>query len=57
MVALGSTKRVPPSGSMIPAAAFSSVDLPEPLRPTKASRSPGATDSVAPSSSRVDPKP
>ena len=34
-VAPGCTKRVPPSGSIRPAAIFSSVDLPEPLRPTR----------------------
>ncbi len=31
---------MPPSGFIIPAAIFSSVDLPEPLRPTRQIRSP-----------------
>src|SRR5262245_32665710 len=34
----------------------SSVDLPEPLRPTRHTRSPADTDSSAPSSSGVPPK-
>ena len=33
---------MPPSGSISPAAIFSSVDLPEPLRPTSAILSPGS---------------
>ena len=49
-------KRSPRSGSIRPAAIFSSVDLPEPLRPTRHTRSPGATASSAPSSSGVPPK-
>ena len=35
---------------------LSSVDLPEPLRPTRHSRSPGETESSAPSISGVPPK-
>ena len=41
---------LPPSGSISPAAILSSVDLPDPLRPTSAMRSLGATASSAPSS-------
>ena len=40
MVAPGCTKRVPRSGSTRPAAILSSVDLPDPLRPTRHTRSP-----------------
>ena len=47
---------VPASGSIIPAAILSSVDLPEPLRPTRHSRSDGPIDSSAPSSRGVPPK-
>ena len=39
-----------------PAAIFSSVDLPEPLRPTRQTRSPAETDSSTPVSSGVPPK-
>ena len=39
-----------------PAAILSSVDLPEPLRPTRQRRSPGQIDSVAPARSGVLPK-
>src|ERR1700722_10402834 len=56
MVAPGCTKRVPRSGSMMPAAILSSVDLPEPLRPTRHTRSPAETDSSTPVSSGVPPK-
>ena len=52
----GCMKRSPRSGSIRPAAILSSVDLPEPLRPTRHTRSPGATASSAPSSSGVPPK-
>ena len=41
MVAPGCTKRLPLSGSTRPAAIFSSVDLPEPLRPIRQTRSLG----------------
>ena len=41
----GRTKRLPASGSTSPAISFISVDLPEPLRPTSAIRSPGWTAS------------
>ena len=47
---------VPRSASISPAAILSSVDLPEPLRPTRQSRSPAETDNSAPSSSGVPPK-
>src|SRR5258705_13979171 len=55
MVAPGWAKRVPPSASINPAAILSSVDLPEPLRPTRHSRSPAPTLSSAPSSRRWPP--
>ena len=44
------------SASIMPAAIFSKVDLPEPLRPTRHSRSPSPTLNSAPSSSWVLPK-
>src|SRR6185312_2658998 len=56
MVAPGWAKRVPLSASISPAAIFSKVDLPEPLRPTRHSRSPVPTLSSAPSSSFLPPK-
>src|ERR1700704_6948699 len=56
MVAPGCTKRLPPSGSMIPAAILSSVDLPEPLRPIRQTRSPCDTDNSTPDNSGVPPK-
>src|SRR5215470_11561944 len=56
MVAPGCTKRLPPSGSMRPAAIFSSVDLPEPLRPIRQTRSDGETESSTPDRSGVPPK-
>ena len=56
MVAPGCTKRLPPSGSTRPAAIFSSVDLPEPLRPIRQTRSPDDTDSSTPDNSGVPPK-
>ena len=43
-------------GSIMPAAIFSSVDLPEPLRPTRHTRSPAETDRSAEVSSGVPPK-
>src|SRR5882757_7197057 len=55
MVAPGCTKRLPPSGSTRPAAIFSSVDLPEPLRPIKQTRSPDDTDNSTPANSGVPP--
>src|SRR4051812_31543406 len=55
MVAPGWAKRVPPSASTRPAAIFSRVDLPEPLRPTRHSRSPSPRLSSAPSNSRWPP--
>jgi hypothetical protein len=55
MVAPGCTKRLPPSGSIVPAAIRISVDLPEPLRPTSATFSPGSSDSAARSSNRLEP--
>ena len=47
MVAPGWTNRLPRSGSIMPAAIFSRVDLPEPLRPTRHTRSPAETDRSA----------
>src|ERR1700730_4170395 len=55
MVAPGCTKRLPPSGSTVPAAIFKSVDLPEPLRPIRQTRSSADTDSSTPDSSGVPP--
>src|SRR5215468_11635488 len=56
MVAPGCTKRLPLSASTSPAAILSSVDLPEPLRPIRHTRSDGETDSSTPVSSGVPPK-
>src|SRR5581483_4215007 len=56
MVEPGCTKRVPLSGSISPAAIFSSVDLPEPLRPIRQTRSSGDTESSTPVKSGVPPK-
>src|ERR1700732_4748031 len=56
MVAPGCTKRLPLSGSTRPAAIFSSVDLPEPLRPIKHTRPADDTDSSTPDNSGVPPK-
>src|SRR6185437_7448652 len=56
MVAPGCRKRLPRSGSTRPAAIFSRVDFPEPLRPIKATRSPADTDSSTPDNSGVPPK-
>src|ERR1700730_11155330 len=56
MVASGLRNVVPLSGSISPAAILSSVDLPEPLRPTRHTRSPAETDSSTPASSGVPPK-
>src|SRR5438067_5041748 len=50
MVAPGCRNRSPRSGSISPAAILSKVDLPEPLRPTRHSRSPAPTLISAPSS-------
>src|SRR5437763_835474 len=55
MVDPGCTKRVPRSGSINPAAIRNSVDLPEPLRPTRPTRSPADTESSAPVRSGVPP--
>ena len=49
----GRTKRVPASGATSPAISFISVDLPEPLRPTSAIRSPGWTASADAREERV----
>src|SRR5271154_6782639 len=56
MVAPGCTKRLPLSGSTRPAAIFKSVDLPEPLRPIRHTRSDCDTDSSTPDNSGVPPK-
>ena len=46
MVASGCRNRVPLSGSTSPATILSNVDLPEPLRPTRQTRSPGGDGEV-----------
>src|SRR5436309_1906453 len=56
MVAPGCTKRLPLSGSTSPAAIFSNVDLPEPLRPIRQTRSACDTDNSTPDNSGVPPK-
>src|SRR6202011_5848902 len=56
MVAPGCTKRLPRSGSTIPATILSSVDLPEPLRPIRQTRWDCDTDSSTPDNSGVPPK-
>src|SRR6476646_11096102 len=56
MVAPGCTKRLPLSGSTRPAAIFNSVDLPEPLRPIRQTRSAEETDNSTPDNSGVPPK-
>src|SRR5580704_10613074 len=56
MVAPGCTKRLPLSGSTRPAAIFRSVDLPEPLRPIRQTRSETDTDNSTPASNGVPPK-
>src|SRR4051812_37183753 len=56
MVAPGWTNRLPLSASTRPAAILSSVDLPEPLRPIRHTRSPDDTDSSTPDNSGVPPK-
>src|SRR4051794_7719550 len=55
MVAPGCTKRLPLSGSTRPAAIFNSVDLPEPLRPIRQTRSDCDTDNSTPDNSGVPP--
>src|SRR5258708_1270297 len=56
MVAPGCRKRVPRSGSTSPAAILGKVDLPDPLRPTRHTRSPAETESSTPSRRGVPPK-
>src|SRR5471032_2108140 len=56
MVEPSCTKRLPLSGSTRPAAIFNSVDLPEPLRPIRQTRSDCDTDSSTPDNSGVPPK-
>src|SRR5262249_42789054 len=56
MVAPGCTKRLPRSGSTRPAAILSRVDLPEPLRPTRQTRSLSPTVSSTLVSTGVPPK-
>src|SRR6516164_9028295 len=56
MVAPGWAKRYPASGCTSPAAMRRRVDLPEPLRPTRQTRSPAATASSALESRGVTPK-
>ncbi len=51
----GAGVECPSSGFSRPARIFSSEDLPAPLRPMSAMRSPGSTDSAAPSSSGTWP--
>src|SRR5882757_9938862 len=56
MVAPGCRKRLPESGSTRPATILSSVDLPEPLRPIRQTRSDCDTDNSTPANSGVPPK-
>src|SRR2546423_605350 len=56
MVAPGCTKRLPRSASTRPAAIFNSVDLPEPLRPIRQTRSLAETERPTPDSSGRPPK-
>src|SRR3954469_12311783 len=56
MVAPGCTKRLPLSGSTRPATILERVDLPEPLRPIRQTRSDCDTDSSTPDNSGVPPK-
>src|SRR3982074_3233531 len=56
MVAPGCTKRLPLSGSTRPATILSRVDLPEPLRPIRQTRSDCDTDNSMPDNSGVPPK-
>src|ERR1700761_3821613 len=56
MVDPGCTKRLPLSGSTRPAAILSNVDLPEPLRPIRQTRSEADTDNSTPASNGVPPK-
>src|SRR5262249_30863267 len=56
MVASGLRNVVPLSGSTRPAAILRSVDLPDPLRPTRQRRSPAETIRSTPSRSGVPPK-
>src|SRR5256885_4125458 len=56
MVAPGWTNLLPLSASTNPAAIFRSVDLPEPLRPIRHTRSPEDTDSSTPDNNGVPPK-
>src|SRR6201995_1324768 len=56
MVAPGCTKRVPLLDSTRAAAILRRVDLPEPLRPIRQTRSAGDTDNSTPASSGVPPK-
>src|SRR3977135_2349734 len=52
----GCTQRLPLSGSTRPATILSRVDLPEPLRPIKQTRSDCDTDNSTPDNSGVPPK-
>src|ERR1700716_1531818 len=56
MGAPGCPKRRALSGSTRPPAIFSSVDLPDPLRPIRQTRSDCDTDSSTPDNSGVPPK-
>src|SRR3982751_5335144 len=56
MVAPGCTNRLPLSDATVPAAIFNSVDLPEPLRPIRQTRSDCDTDNSTPDNSGVPPK-
>src|ERR1700733_7741121 len=51
----GWTKRLPWSSSIRPASAFSRVDLPLPLRPTRQARSPRASPASTPANSGAPP--
>src|SRR3954452_5802226 len=56
MVAPGCTKRLALAGSTRAPANFNSVDLPEPLRPIRQTRSLAETDNSTPVNSGVPPK-
>src|SRR5260370_7571479 len=56
MVAPGCTKRLPLVDYTSPAAIFKGVDLPEPLRPIKQTRSADDADNSTPDNSGVPPK-
>ncbi len=50
-----SQRMLPPLGFSTPATAFSVVDLPTPLWPTRPTSSPSRTSSVVPCSASIEP--